>query len=65
MNPCSEIWEGVIASRLRSEYSFERGNRGAKTTAPMSLLIWKRSMIAYHGQCLREARAKVKYAQVF
>ena len=29
MNPCSncsKIWEGVIASRLRGEYSFERFN---------------------------------------
>ena len=44
---------------------FERFNRGAKSTALMSLLIWKRSMIAYHGQCSREARAKEKYAKVF
>ena len=70
MNPCfncSKILEGVMASRLRGEYSFERFNRGAKSTALtyMSLLIWKRSMTAYHEQCLIEARENEKYAQVF
>ena len=41
---CAKIWEGVIASRLRGEYSFERFNRGAQSIALMSLLVWKRSM---------------------
>ena len=50
---------------IRFEHFNREVPRGAKSTALMSLLIWKRYMIAYHGQCLKEAREKDTYAKVF